>query len=289
MVDMVLHFLRTVWMKMWEDDILFLASGMAFNVLLCLLPILLLWMYVMGLWFRSSDSIHLVDRVLDWGFPDQPYTEAIRNGISAILTNVVADRRSFGVLSAVALLMTAASLFSSTRSVLHRVFAMTCNRPFFITWLVNIGQVLALTLLILGITSMMWLLRLIRQVQFLLPDLDHSLVSTWFETMVSMTSLPVIFLLCYLFYRHVPSQRIPSRVAMVAAGTTSLIWEVSGRLFGLYLGHLASYNRLYGAYAFILVLMLWIFYSSAIFVLGAEVGQVWRLRINHGKTPAPTQ
>ena len=89
-------FLKQLWTKITEDEILFLASGMAFNVLLCLIPILLLWIYVLGIWFPSSDTIWFMDQILERAFPDQPYALAIRQGISSILAEIAINRKSFG-------------------------------------------------------------------------------------------------------------------------------------------------------------------------------------------------
>ncbi len=269
---------RRLWIKIIHDDILFLASGMAFNVLLCLLPILLLLIYMLGIWFQSGETIRFVDSILATVFPNQPYALAIRKNISSILAEIVAQRKSLGLLSLAVLMVASASLFSSMRSVLHRVFEVRARRHFVISYLFDLLLVLGVTLLILLTTSLRWIYGLIRRIEDFMPGEVGSNFHDLLGIAPDLISAGVVVLLCYLLYRHVPTERTPARIAFISAVTTSVIWEISSRLFAWYLGTLTSFNKTYGAYAFLIVLMVWIFYSCVIFVFGAEVGQVFRGR-----------
>ncbi len=274
MGGLILGKLRLLWTKMDQDDILFLASGLAFNVLICLLPILLLWIYVLGLWFQSTESMRFVDNILEAAFPNEIYAKTIRENISEILKSIVANRKSLGLLSVAVLAGASASLFSSTRSVLHHVFQIKTRRHFLASYLVDLGLVLGLTLLILVITSLTWVYRFVKSLRDYLPPVNdwdfHGVVGA----IADLTSLPIILGLCYLLYRYVPVRRTRKWTALVAAATTSIIWEISGRAFAVYLGSLSSISKVYGAYAFILVFLIWVYYSCVIFVVGAEVGYI---------------
>ena len=280
----VILFIRRLWRKMHQDDILLLASAIAFNVLLCLLPILLLWIYILGLWLQSEEAIRFVDRLIAIAFPQQSEALELRKTISSILEGIVANRGRLGVLSLLLLVAASASLFTSTRSVLHRVFNITRPRHFLVSYLADLSLVLALTLLIVLTTSVSWIYRTIRHLQEMLP-IDPSLNFLSLLGMIpDFLSLLIVLFLCFLLYRYVPAERIGSRTAFVSAATTSLIWEISARLFAWYLSTLTPLSKLYGTYAFIVVLLLWTFYSSLIFVIGAEVGQVSRPHLKKHRT-----
>lgn len=278
----VMDFCRRFFLKMEADDVLFLASGLAFNVLLCLVPILLTFVYVLGLLSRSVETTTYIDRILAAAFPSQPHAIEIRRSISALLNEVVINSKSLGILSLILLLAASASLFSSTRSVLHRVFEVKTRRHFVISYLVDLSLVLGLTLLVLVTMSFNWLYKGLKYIQDFLPSdvLDlHGILGT----IPDFLSLGIIILLCYLLYRLVPVQRTRRRTAFIAACTTALIWEVSGRLFAFYLTTIPSFNKIYGAYAFMIVMVVWTFYSCVIFVLGAEVGHVLEQNKNNTK------
>jgi membrane protein len=284
MVRMVISFSQRLYVKMDEDDTLFLASGLAFNVICCLVPILLLFFYVLGHVFQSDQATAFIDQILRTAFPNQPHAIAIRKEISVLLSEVVANPKSFGVLGLIVLIAVSTSLFSSMRSVLHRVFEVKSKLHFVISYLVDLSLVLGLTLLILGTMGLSFIYRGILKFQEYFPR-DTAGWHGFIGMCADFLSVGLIGLYCYLLYRFVPVMRTPHRIALIAAITTSLIWEVSGRVFAFYLGSLASYSRLYGTYAFIVVLMIWIFYSCLIFVAGAEFAYVMQKKREEPEPP----
>jgi membrane protein len=271
---------RRLWHKSYEADILFLASGLAFNVLICLVPTLLLLFYLVGTWLQAEEANRLLNGILHMVFPNQPHAVAIREAISTVLGEIFTHSTSFGLISIAVLITTAASLFSSLRSVLNRMFQIQSQRHFFISYLVDLLLVLTMTLMILGVTTLNWVYRGLKSFQEFYPLAKvRESESFWFlGAFPEFTSIGIIFVLCFLLYMYVPERFIPRRTALISAFTTTLIWELSSRAFAWYLSTLTSFNKLYGAYAFILVLMLWVFYSCAIFVFGAAMGQVLQER-----------
>jgi len=76
-------------------------------------------------------------------------------------------------------------------------------------------------------------------------------------------------------YGIVPNIPIPWRTAAIAGATAGLLWEVAKRLYTSYLlAHGAAYDQLYGPIGSIIGLVIWIYYSSVILVLGAELASV---------------
>lgn len=67
-------------------------------------------------------------------------------------------------------------------------------------------------------------------------------------------------------------------MALVSALWAAVLWEIAKQAFGYYLNHLASIERVYGAYALGAGLVFWVYYASMVFVLGAEIGQLYRER-----------
>lgn len=274
-------FILRLWRKMDQDDILFLAAGISFNVLFCLLPIMLFWVYLLSYWFQWHDVIRMVDRILEAAFPNQPYTRPIRDSIVSILSDIVAHRKSLGALTLGILLIASASLFSCARISLHRVYGTTSDRHFVLSYLVDIVLVFGLTLIVLLTSSLVGVVHtLLRFRDYLPPAFNPFDVLGIVRALPSFSSVPIIFLLCFLLYRYIPVQHPPVRTAWISAAITSLIWEVSSHLFAFYLGSLTSYSKIYGAYAFIPVLMIWVYYSSIIFILGAEAGHTLQIQQN---------
>jgi membrane protein len=86
------------------------------------------------------------------------------------------------------------------------------------------------------------------------------------------------FVIFFGINRFVPGERIPGKVAAVASLTSASLWFIAGKAFAWYLAAFQPYSKLYGTYTVVLVFFLWIYYSSAVFVAGVVVGQLYRER-----------
>jgi membrane protein len=74
-----------------------------------------------------------------------------------------------------------------------------------------------------------------------------------------------------LIYKIIPNNRIHMKSAALTALFTGLLWEMAKHLFSWYIVHLAEYSIFYGSLSTLVIFVLWVFYSSIILVLGAEI------------------
>ncbi|MFQ5608326.1 MAG: YhjD/YihY/BrkB family envelope integrity protein, partial [Candidatus Zixiibacteriota bacterium] len=91
-------------------------------------------------------------------------------------------------------------------------------------------------------------------------------------------SLAAVFGVFYVLYRYIPSHITDRHTAMISALASTILWEVARQVFGFYISEFATLRRVYGAYIFFVVVALWIYYSSLVFIIGAEIGQLSRQR-----------
>lgn len=84
-------------------------------------------------------------------------------------------------------------------------------------------------------------------------------------------SLLVIFSLFCLVYLGAPARRIRFREAIPGALFATAGWVTVSSLFSLYVNQFANYTRTYGSLGGIIVLLLWLYLSSIIVLLGGEI------------------
>jgi membrane protein len=95
--------------------------------------------------------------------------------------------------------------------------------------------------------------------------------------------LAVVFdtLLFVLLYRFVPTQRVRWSSVLSGSVTTALLWELAKQLFRLYIEEINVYGTMYGSLGVTIGLIMWIYYSAIVFVLGATLIRVLEERRAH--------
>jgi hypothetical protein len=88
---------------------------------------------------------------------------------------------------------------------------------------------------------------------------------------VSFGLLTVVFA---LIYRYVPRVHIHWRDVWVGAAVTAALFTAGKWAIGLYLGK-SSIASSFGAFASLVIVMVWVYYSAQIFLLGAEFTWVY--------------
>jgi membrane protein len=73
-------------------------------------------------------------------------------------------------------------------------------------------------------------------------------------------------------YRIAPDRDAPRiRWASTGAVVATVLWIAGSAVFSLYVDNFGSYNRTYGALAGVVVLLLWLYLTSYVVLLGAEI------------------
>jgi membrane protein len=92
----------------------------------------------------------------------------------------------------------------------------------------------------------------------------------WAHLPVSLGALTLVFAACF---KLLPATKISWREVWVGGATTSGLFFIGRELIGYYMAR-ASLDSSYGAAGSLVVLLLWVYYSSVIFFIGAELTHV---------------
>src|SRR6185312_7539612 len=90
----------------------------------------------------------------------------------------------------------------------------------------------------------------------------------------AVISFGVTTVLFAVIFKVLPDVDVRWRDVWVGAAFTALLFSIGKYLIGLYLGR-SALSSTYGAAGSLIVLLLWIYYSSQVFLFGAEFTQVW--------------
>ncbi len=282
-VKLSLRYLEVVWFyftrigkKLFGEDILFLASGLAFNCLFTMIPLFLLAASAVGVFLNSSQAgISQINEVLDTIFPPQPFATNIKDSILAVISDVIEYRRSIGIFGIIILIWTATALFDALRSVLHRIYHLKRTRGFFVSLMHDVFFILLIFVLFIASNISIWAFTLVESIMKKFPELGYFNVAIVSDTLPTTIVIILTAVMFYIVYVYIPDMKPPKRAGIISTITTTVLWVISGKLFAVYLGSFSAIGTIYGPYAFILVLLIWIYYSSIIFIIGGIVGQTY--------------
>ena len=93
-----------------------------------------------------------------------------------------------------------------------------------------------------------------------------------------------------LLYKVVPNVDVRWQHALIGATLSALLFEIAKEGFGYYIAHFGTYKSIYGALAGIPIMMIWLYLSWLVVLLGAELTATlgeWQLnRTLRGNKPA---
>lgn len=249
--------------KFDKDHGFFLSSGITFNLLICLIPLILLLLALVGTYLYSyREVLNHIRHYLENAFP---FPDArIMNGI----LRIVRDRKMVGVLGVGGLIWASTWVFSSLRTALDIIFQVKEGRGILRGKGIDLLMILlagTFLLISMAFTSVITFVQGYRFSPFLELRPIIRLILKYF--------IPFFFTfwMCFLIYKIIPDKKIHFKEVLQAAFFTSLFWEAAKQLFGWYVLRLGGFSMIYGSLSALVIFFLWIYYSSVILLLGGEV------------------
>jgi membrane protein len=277
----VRDYVARMWDNAYEDNILFLSSGVAFDILLASVPFVIT--LVSGLTFvlnlspamSNAEIMDIVDRML----PRQ--TEPLGLSVHRIINDALRAHHSLGIWSAIIFLFLSTRLFASLRTVLAEVFDIETRRGIVEGKLFDVKMTLLSTVLFVANTVIAAYLTIARSrgVEFLRDlGLRQDVMGPLEYAAGRVVAFIFLFVMFFAIYRYLPARRVRWQTAVVASLFTSGLFEVAKQVFRVFLGHFNAASVYTGALAAIVIVVVWVYYAAIVFVLGGEVGQVYELR-----------
>jgi len=179
-----------------------------------------------------------------------------------------------GLLGLATLAVTASGVFTEMEDALNVIWKAPRKESYL--YQVLRGRILSLGLVIsLGFLLMISMI-LAAGIGVLARYLDR--VTSLSNVVIGGINLGLSFLLVSLLfaaiYKVLPNKSLLWRDVIVGAVGTAILFEAGQWLISIYLARFALAN-LYGAAGGVIVLLVWVYYSAQIFLLGAEFTKVW--------------
>jgi membrane protein len=278
-------YLKRVWDNSGEDNVLFLAGGIAFNLILAALPFVLLLAtgvtYLLPHLVRTVevDSTQTVFDFIDRLMPAHNHGD--NSSLDKLVTDLLATRSSVTIYSAIGFVWFSTRLFGSLRTVLASVFDIESERGIIAGKIFDVQITVVATLLfVASVTVSTYVMLATRRGARILVTLGLRRdvmggLEYWIGRGLAFVFIAMMF---FALYKFLPVRRVKARTAWVAAAFTSLAFEAARTVFSYYTAKFNPASLYTTTLAAIIVVIVWFYYAAVIFILGGEVGQVYELR-----------
>ncbi len=279
MVNRWWQMLKETFSDFIADSALSRAAAIAFYTVLSIGPVLLICVAIAGLVFgEDAAQGAMVDQLR--GLMGDQAAQMVQSMVAG------AGRQRTGIwataLGIITLLLTASGVFGEMQSALNLIWRAEPKA--------GLTTILKARAASLGLVATMGFLMLVSLViSAALTGLGNYLNAIWpgIQTVLIIANFVITFVIISAMftaiYKLLPDRVLRWRDVIVGAIATALLFTVGKTLIGIYIATSAVAST-YGAAGALIIVLLWIYYSSVIFLLGSEFTKAWAA--HHGSAAA---
>ncbi|MFD1166715.1 YihY/virulence factor BrkB family protein [Sphingobacterium daejeonense] len=295
--------LNTVWTKIkefWQllmnagnafidDNCMKLSASLAYYTVFSIGPLLLILTWALGFFYGSAldGSEGAREQIIDE--LNELFGKEIAGLLESTVHNLSLDSRSnIGIIVGAATLMfTSTTIFVDIQNSINTIWKVKPKPKkgwlkLIINRLVSFSMILGLVFLLMASLIISSLIGVMTSYfnQFM-ENWDISLID-WVNTAITFLVISTLFGTIYAF---LPDAKVRFKDILGGAFFTSLLFMLGKYLISLYLSQNITASS-YGAAGSIIILLAWVYYSSAILYFGAEFTKEYAIKYGKGIQPA---
>jgi membrane protein len=264
----IIAFIEMFLERIAVHHLFLISAGIAFNILLYLIPLLLVVVFIISSFFNVNEIILVISRSLNEVLPPGEQSRQLLATTVKEVTQIFSESPTAGIIGICSLLWLSSILLGSIRTGLNTIFHIATPKIFFVYKVKDIFLTIILTVMVFITIYFLPIIAIINSSL-------HSFVPVWLAPYFSkiyflVASLTTSFLLFYLLFRFVPNKRLPGFVRILSTGLCVIFIEISRHVFAWYISGVSSYGKFYGTYAILAVMAVWLYYMTMIILLSAE-------------------
>ncbi len=272
----VIEYLKRIFSRFNDDDCTTMAAALAYYTTFSLPPLLLIIISVVGLAF-GREAVQ--------GQIQQQIQSLIGGGAGTQVATMVrsAGQHSssgiFGIVIGIVVLLSGAmGVFMQLQQALNRIWHVKPDpqvggiKNFVTKRILSLGMIAGVAFLLL--VSLAVSAALSAAGGFMSSFLPSGFSATVVHTIEFAISLAIIAALFAAIFKVLPDVRLDWQQVWAGAIATAVLFTIGKFLIGFYLGKSGAASA-YGAAGSLVIIVLWIYYASIIFLLGAEFTSIW--------------
>jgi membrane protein len=274
----IAYYAAGLYHRVGEHHIFLMAGGLTFSLFVCIIPLVLIVFAGLGIVLEKPSITQEINSFIENVIPYTDFAKSVKQLVFPRVNEFTIYKNLAGIIGIAGLFFAASSLFSSMRTTLNTIYRVSASESVLIGKLRDLGLVLLVLAYFLISTMILPIMRIIEDFAEK-SEFTRSLNLDFLgEFALNGFSILIIFISFFIVYYFIPYKKPPQKAIVVSAVSASLLWLLAERVFGFYITNIVTLKRIYGAYFFMIVVAFWIYYTSLVFILGAEIGQLFRER-----------
>ena len=256
-------FTEQLYCRFQDDEVSALGAQLTYYLILAFFPFLIFIITLISYTNVTSDDI------LSYLNPILAINsyKVIQEFIQGILASENKTFLSFGMLGTI---WAASSGILAIIKGLNKAYDEAENRPFWKVRGIAILFTLALGLVLIVAFIMLIFGKMIGEYMFKFLDFPDNFEAIW-NVVKFVVPLSCMFIVFIYLYRILPNRRLSFREVIPGSLFSTFGWIITSVLFAFYVNNWDSYSKTYGSIGGIIVLLVWLYLSSIIILLGGEI------------------
>lgn len=271
-------FLKELLQRIKDVDVPGLGAQLAFFFLLSIFPLLIFLVTLLPYMSLSQDEVFsFMEEVV----PGEVYV-LIESTLEEILTNQNSGLLSFGILATI---WSASLGMDALIKSLNLSYNVTENRPL----LVARGMSIIMTILLIFILIVALALPVFGEqlglLIFSFLGLEEGFLALW-SSIRFIIPMIITFIACTIIYWLAPNVKMNILSVLAGAAFAAIGWLVTSYLFSIYISNFGNFSATYGSIGGVIILMLWLYISAMVLIIGGQINAVMKERRHFNKKKA---
>ncbi|MBQ8219091.1 MAG: YihY/virulence factor BrkB family protein [Bacilli bacterium] len=262
MKDKIMGYLKKLFKILKKPEMAILPANIAFYIILAIIPLLTVVVFLASTFDISIDMVtNLIDNIMP-------------NQVSEVINEVISGKgidKKIGLFNILAFILASNGTYAiiTTSDILYKIKNPDLLRK-------RISSFVLLLIIIILFVFLMIVPLFGENILNLISS--AKIFENYIEDIIKIFNLikwPLTILIIYLniklIYTVAPSNKIKSEETTYGAIFTTFVWLIATLIFRFYLEYFAKYDILYGSLSSIIIMMVWVYFLSYIFVFGMAI------------------
>ena len=250
--------------KIKDDEVTGLAAQLAYYFLLSIFPLLIFVITLLP--FIPVSQADLMEILRTYAPAES--AQLLESSLKEVMANQNGGLLSFGILATI---WSASNGTNAIIRALNHAYDIEETRSFFKTR--GLALILTIGLIFVVVVSLLLPVfgKYILSIIFDFLGFEPSFVYDLLRWVISIVVITVVFLIMYWIG---PNLKMKCMYALPGAIFASVGWALSSWAFSIYVNSFGNYSSTYGSLGGLIVLMLWLYISGLVIIIGGEINAV---------------